>query len=633
MRAYYGRVEKTNIVYIIPGNILVMPVFQRKSHECQSGYIHIDTNRMKCPIKKCSSKPRYHYHVKADLMCIHILLSKILRNENNLQIPRLSRNVSSSPQFSKMKTAQYVVDNILSNMPSPLQEEIEQHFLQESLKTQQKIYITKNLDKYDVKFCKKCLTNNILRKKRLGNLSFLVTPGFMIEVHINTYLCKSCDIIFYPDLYNDGFVPVSENLLVSWSCLVDARNQMKNGAKLYKFFVSSLRRMCIENKQLASKINKIDFHNLSIRLSRCAVSYNSACLLQSNKDENLDCLAQVLCLHCGLVPITLMSDGNAKNSIFFRGQSENLVFDPSDESEIPSLNEFIKMCVISVTGSSLFQHFPKEKVNMLKIPPIISKNLICDPKNREYLKKSAFMEEFDLSVVDFAQLTRIVTSSDFDLLKSRKLNLKTLRQLAKKIRIPKYKKQSKIMLENIILELFDWVVGGNSNCHKYTHTIGETGGWTDSWCPHNVKYASKIMILQESVVDPADLYLSLLFPPLLQILDDACTFVSHLCCSEKELAEKLFGINRGCFEPPHESKKPRSDHDCPEILPLALNPREACENAFNNPETKVHPISRTLTRLVLGTKLTENHRTRNECLYHNVNNCIQSTQIKVPSNI
>ena len=163
------------------------------------------------------------------------------------------------------------------------------------------------------------------------------------------------------------------------------------------------------------------------RVSKCAVSYNSACLLQSCKEDS-DSLSDVLCLHCGLIPITLMSDGNAKNSIFLKGGCGNLVFDQSDESEIPSLNNFLKKCVISVTGTSLFQHFPKEKINIFKIPPIISKRLSSDIKNRESLKKSMFMKEFDLSVVDFSRLAKLVTSSEFDLLKSRSLNLKKLRK-------------------------------------------------------------------------------------------------------------------------------------------------------------------------------------------------------------
>ena len=101
--------------------------------------------------------------------------------------------------------------------------------------------------------------------------------------------------------------------------------------------------------------------------------------------------------------------------------------------------------------------------------------------------------------MNFNGLEEMVTSGEFDLLKSRSLNLKTLRKIAKKLKIPKCSKQSKVMLENIILELFEWLIGGNSNCHKYCHSLGETGGWTDQWCVHNIKYGSKIMVLQDGV--------------------------------------------------------------------------------------------------------------------------------------
>ena len=194
-----------------------------------------------------------------------------------------------------------------------------------------------------------------------------------------------------------------------------------------------------------------------------------------------------------------------------------------------------------------------------------------------------------------------------------------------------YSKQSKIMLENVMLELVERLIGGSSSCHKYVHSIGETGGWTDQWCIHNIKYGSKVMILQESVVDPADIYLSMLFPPTLQILDDPCTFVAHLFCSEEEVASQLFGVNKGCFEPPHDKNPPKTDIDCPDILPLSIYPRKPYQFALDNPKLWIHPVSKTRTRKVLGTKLSESHKTQNECLYHNVGNCIQSSQIKTMS--
>ena len=184
------------------------------------------------------------------------------------------------------------------------------------------------------------------------------------------------------------------------------------------------------------------------------------------------------------------------------------------------------------------------------------------------------------------------------------------------------------MIENILLHIFDLIIGGNSNCHEYTHSLGETGGWQDEWCPHNVKYGSKMMVLQESVLDPADIYLSLIFPPVLQVCDDPCGLMAHMECSQPKISSELFGINRGCFEPPDKINTPKKDHDCPELMPLSLVPRKPCETALDNPTQKVHPISKSTVRKVLGTRLSESHKTLNECAFHNVNLCKQAAFIK-----
>ena len=573
-------------VYEMADNQVALSVLKSPSHQCLSGLIHIDLNRMKCPIQKCASLSKSHHLVKADQMCIHILLCKLIFTQNKENVQEQPRE--NIPQFDKQKTVLNFIEELMNSVPSPLEPEKEQNFLQKSYKVQMELLNTKDLSKYDCKFCNYCGAQNVGRNKRPGNC-FLVTPGFIIEITIRTLLCKKCNIVYYPQVIQEGLVPISDKLIVSWSYIVDGRNQLQNGTKIYNYFKSSLNRLALENSEIARKIDKIDFHNLAIKLSKSAIAYNSASLIRSSNGG--DSLSKTLCLHCGIIPLILMSDGNAKNSILLNRGSENLKFDKEDSSEMLSLENFLTKCVIASVGTSMFQNYIKEKINVYKIPPVISKMLCSEIKNREALKKSVFMKEIELSAVDFNEVTRIFESGEFDLLKSRSLDLKTVRKLAKQIKIPSSGKQSKIMLENIILELFELLVGGWGNCHKYLHILGETGGWSDSWCPHNVKYGSKIMVLQESVIDPADIFLSLKFPPALQILDDPCTFSSHLVCSEPELSKKILGENKGCFEPPHRTRLPKSNYDCPELLPLSHNPRKVSLEALRNPSENIHPIS------------------------------------------
>ena len=398
--------------------------------------------------------------------------------------------------------------------------EQEEEFLQKSFHCQQQILECRDLASFEAKICELCDTASTLRKKKCQR-GFLVMPGYMIEVPINTYLCKTCNIILYPVMYKEGFVPVAENLIVSWSYMVEARNRVKNGTKLYSYSISSMRRLCLENEKLAPRVSQIDFHNMVVKLVKMSAAYNSVTLLRPVDD--LDSLSSVLCSHCGLCPITIMSDGNAKNSVILRNSCNNLEFNKDDSSAIPDLDEFVMKCATSVVGSGLFQHFPKEKINVYKIPPIIGSKIVGNIHNREHLKKSAFHDETDLSEVNFTKLEEMVTSGEFDLLKSRSLPLDKLRTLAKDLKISH---------------------SGN--------------------------------------------------PPLIMILDDPCTFISHMFCSETKLASKLFGANRGCFEPPHSTDPPREDHDCPEILPLSINPRKPIAWVLKTPNSKQHPISGTI---------------------------------------
>ena len=68
--------------------------------------------------------------------------------------------------------------------------------------------------------------------------------------------------------------------------------------------------------------------------------------------------------------------------------------------------------------------------------------------------------------------------------------------------------------------------------------------------------ASKFLLLQESVRDAADLYLSLKYPPPLLICDTPCTLARHIDQRCPDVAEQLWGDNVGCFQKPVIGKSP-----------------------------------------------------------------------------
>ena len=69
--------------------------------------------------------------------------------------------------------------------------------------------------------------------------------------------------------------------------------------------------------------------------------------------------------------------------------------------------------------------------------------------------------------------------------------------------------------------------------------------------------ASKFLLLQESVRDAADLYLSLKYPSLLLVNDTPCGFARYLDLREPVIAVQFWGDRLGCFEKPTPGTKPK----------------------------------------------------------------------------
>ena len=238
--------------YLLPNDTIALSSFMAPSHECPSGIIHIDRRKMKCPLRKCSMRPGAHFLVKRVQMCLHVLICKVLTQQHPLQ-SRNNYSVPADPLFSKCKTAEYVVEKIINVVPSALEPREEEKFLQESFMCQTELLETQNISKFFVTKCDRCENPVEERAKRPGN-NLIATPGFIIEVEIVSSICKFCQILHYPHLYQIGFVPISDSLLVSWSVMVDARGQLTSGNKIYSYFFNLLKRLVSENKELSTGI-------------------------------------------------------------------------------------------------------------------------------------------------------------------------------------------------------------------------------------------------------------------------------------------------------------------------------------------------------------------------------------------
>ena len=119
----------------------------------------------------------------------------------------------------------------------------------------------------------------------------------------------------------------------------------------------------------------------------------------------------------------------------------------------------------------------------------------------------------------------------------------------------------------------------------------------------------------------------------LALCDDACTLVQHLNHRVPTIAMLAYGETGGCFEKPSNAQKPRTDIDCPDILPLAQVENPTVDrSAMKNPSTLMHPDVKGTRRYLMGTKLQmresgTSHK-KATCSFHNVNNSKQGPLIK-----
>ena len=186
--------------------------------------------------------------------------------------------------------------------------------------------------------------------------------------------------------------------------------------------------------------------------------------------------------------------------------------------------------------------------------------------------------------------------------------------------------------DNKWIYYWELLIGGQGVCHGYHYQRNRTGGWHDLWCQHEVKVGSKMQACQETVSDPADLLLSMKKLPVLAVCDDACTLVQHIGHREGTIAWMAYGETQGCFEKPSFVEAPRTDIDCPAILPSAYNEQEVDSQAMTNPSPFVHPDTKDHRRFIMGTKMQmrgkgKSHK-RPQCAFHDLDNCIQGKYVK-----
>ena len=115
-------------------------------------------------------------------------------------------------------------------------------------------------------------------------------------------------------------------------------------------------------------------------------------------------------------------------------------------------------------------------------------------------------------------------------------------------------------------------------------------------------------------------------------MDDACNYVRYRLHKHPEESKSAYGILKGCFETPSDTRKPRGSIDCSDIMPLTESTRKPNSQAMLDPNPLVHPDSNSLTRYCLGTRIQMGKNKKSHksptCLFHDVNQAQQGKMLK-----
>lgn len=357
--------------------------------------------------------------------------------------------------------------------------------------------------------------------------------------------------------------------------------------------------------------------------------YNAFFCFEAITERNLD---DVICGICGVVGELYLGDGNEKNCCSI----SEICYTPHQGtcmSPAPtSLEDFLLMLKKRwVECTTYTRCIHKFQVHHSEIPPIMAPSIRrCEVLNTEAQKKSTVLDSIKHKYQgDPAVLHGLIRDKEVDMSKIDELGLESVKNICRKCNIStalKSLERMKIDLQG----LYESLLVGSCPCHGFTKVDGRTGGFYHVVCRHGVTAASKFLTLQESVRDPADLYLSFKYYPLVFICDTPCGLVRHMDCRQPEVTNQLWGNYGGCLEMPTLDKSPSKGISVPEIVLAEYRDSPRTLPHLDDKEEVSHPLTGSERRYVLGDRFHESSNPHKSplCQFHDINLCLQSNVLK-----
>ena len=178
--------------------------------------------------------------------------------------------------------------------------------------------------------------------------------------------------------------------------------------------------------------------------------------------------------------------------------TDNMVFDYSDTSEPLDLQTFKHILLKQLMTKAYFQDVPKLVINMLKLPIIIAPSMLGKQVNNDVKKESLLDKNIVYKPDTFTKFSEMIDAGAIDVLAIEDMTKTELVTIGKEVGLAVADK-SAVVLRNEFKNMTKHVLAGQGPCHEYKIKRNRTGGFTDVFCDHRTKVASKVQPVQESV--------------------------------------------------------------------------------------------------------------------------------------
>jgi hypothetical protein len=192
------------LVYVLPGNNLVVPTFSPPTHESPLGLIHIKDEN--CPLSTCKEKKSKLHTLtsKSRPLCLHTLLAYAVKKPGpgteNTQIDERGEPKTTVPKINRELSINEVVSQIQENFPCMTS--IESDFLAKSRKFTEKLLRNSNknqvLKDHTAKKCKFCSETVLMDWPFRAKKAFLLSMGHLAKIEVTLKVCPKCRRAFYP---------------------------------------------------------------------------------------------------------------------------------------------------------------------------------------------------------------------------------------------------------------------------------------------------------------------------------------------------------------------------------------------------------------------------------------------------